>query len=134
MTAFIGLNRLKSYYISYLMSISLQAHEYLNHLWIKKKVVFKGTVSVISGEPPFKDGNAQLCVLKYESDINVYNFENWLLDLILLNLWRQPYLPHYWSDKGSRPSTVVNRVFLSFHEGSHKNIIYTGTPVRWRTD
>ena len=50
----------------------------------QKKVIFKGTVSVISGEPPFTDGNAQLktangtqlCVLKYESDINVYNFEN----------------------------------------------------------
>ena len=44
---------------------------------------FKGTVSVISKDHSCKDGNARfttvsfkVCLIKYELDINVYNFEN----------------------------------------------------------
>ena len=45
----------------------------------------EGTVSVVSSDPPCKDGNARfttLCLIKYELDINVlrnYYFHLWFL-------------------------------------------------------
>ena len=46
---------------------------------------FKGTVSEISSDSPCKDSTARfttipfrLCLTKYELDMKVYNFKNWL--------------------------------------------------------
>ena len=37
------------------------------------KIILKGTVSVTSGDPPCKDGNAQFVSI---NDNNVFNLEN----------------------------------------------------------
>ena len=37
------------------------------------KITLKGSVSVTSGDPPCKDGNAQFVFI---NDINVFNLEN----------------------------------------------------------
>ena len=42
------------------------------------KIKIKGTVSVNSSESLCKDGNARFTAIKYELDINDYNFENCL--------------------------------------------------------
>ena len=78
----------------------------------------------------------------YELDINIYNLKNclfsnvislqkWLAQfycrirhspknqyLMLLNLEKRQYLPHYWSDQGLK-GTIVNRALPSLHGCNH---------------
>ena len=57
--------------------------------------VFKGTVSVISSDPPSKDGNARfttLCLIKYELVIHILVYLNCLLSFVA-SLQNAHFLP-----------------------------------------
>ena len=71
----------------------------------------------------------KLCWIKYELEINVYDFKKLIICgfstkvqmahfyLILLNLEKRQYLPHYWSNEGLK-GTLVTRAVSTCHGGS----------------
>ena len=94
--------------------------------WIKLRIIsyntqlfsnIKKTKSTILCDPihaqmamtRFASNPLKLCLIKYELDINVYHFENWLFSIkvslhehlvIILNQEKKFYFPHFLSDFG----------------------------------
>jgi len=75
-----------------------------------KHFCFNRTVSVISSEPPWKDGNARkkTCLIKLELYITVYNFENFLFSIVgSLPKW----LTHFYCIGNCRLCMAITRQF-----------------------
>ena len=100
----------------------------------------KGTVSLISSNPPCKDCTVTLkalfaqiwkmfMILNTDYFLIVSSQQKWLVHFYcrktcskyqiwtLLNWEKRQYLPHYWSDKGSK-GTIVYQALPYLHSGS----------------
>ena len=82
---------------------------------------FKGTVSVISGDPPCKDGKVRFTTVPFKPLSDQYNGRyygrNACGKIIRFQNYEHFYLICNCSDKDIK-STVVNRALPSFHGGS----------------